>query len=186
MPKKAFTTEQIKTLREHYAKRELDTLLLHIGPDTLLRAGDLLQLNVGDVIRNGKALETVRVTQKKTGKKTLPMPLSELTRMKVEYWLWNVPPERPLLLSQRRTISRISDRGLRKTIDKWCRVLGVRPDDYGVHSLRKALPTMIYQETRDIESVRRLLGHQNVTATSAYLGIDDTMALDLARQYQIV
>ena len=47
MPKKAFTTEQIKTLREHYAKRELDTLLLHELVELILdeTTPDLSSLN---------------------------------------------------------------------------------------------------------------------------------------------
>ena len=42
---------------------------------------------------------------------------------------------------------------------------------------------MIYQKTKNIDAVRRLLGHSSVTATSSYIGVTDNSALDLARTY---
>ena len=44
---------------------------------------------------------------------------------------------------------------------------------------------MIYQKTQNVEVCRRLLGHSNVTATSAYLGIEDSDALEVARNINI-
>ena len=40
---------------------------------------------------------------------------------------------------------------------------------------------MIYDRTKNIDAVRRLLGQSSVTATSAYLGISDESVLDLAK-----
>ena len=42
---------------------------------------------------------------------------------------------------------------------------------------------MIYQKTKKIDALRRLLGHPFVTATSSYIGVTDNSALDLARTY---
>ena len=42
---------------------------------------------------------------------------------------------------------------------------------------------MINQETKNIDAVRRLLGHSSVTATSSYIGVTDNSALNLARTY---
>ena len=44
-------------------------------------------------------------------------------------------------------------------------------------------PTVIYEKTKNIDAVRRLLGHSSVTATSSYIGVTDNSALDLARVY---
>ena len=44
---------------------------------------------------------------------------------------------------------------------------------------------MEVHETKNVDAVRRLLGQSSVTATSAYLGVTDESALDLARQYSI-
>ena len=40
---------------------------------------------------------------------------------------------------------------------------------------------MIYEKTKNVDAVRRLLGQSSVTATSEYLGITDSSALDLER-----
>ena len=55
--------------------------------------------------------------------------------------------------------------------------------DYSSHSMRKTKPTVIYEKTKNIDAVRRLLGHSSVTATSSYIGVTDNSALDLARTY---
>ena len=44
---------------------------------------------------------------------------------------------------------------------------------------------LIYQRTNNVDAIRRLLGQSSVTATSAYLGVSDNSALDLARTINI-
>ena len=39
-------------------------------------------------------------------------------------------------------------------------------------------------KTHNVDAVRRLLGQSSVTATSAYLGVSDNSALELAQVYQ--
>ena len=57
--------------------------------------------------------------------------------------------------------------------------------DYSTHSVRKTKSSVIYDRTKNVDAVRRLLGQSSVTATSAYLGISDESALDLARTINI-
>ena len=42
---------------------------------------------------------------------------------------------------------------------------------------------VIYGKTKNIDAVRRLLGHSSVTATSSYIGVTHNSTLDLARTY---
>ena len=62
--------------------------------------------------------------------------------------------------------------------------MSVSPDcDTGImRDLMRNLK-MINQKTKNIDAVRRLLGHSSVTATSSYIGVTDNSALDLARTY---
>ena len=62
-------------------------------------------------------------------------------------------------------------------------MLGVDPIDYSSHIMRKTKPTVIYEKTKNIDAVRRLLGHSSVTATSNYIGVTDNSALDHAKTY---
>ena len=42
---------------------------------------------------------------------------------------------------------------------------------------------VIYEKTKNIDAVRRLLGHSSVTTTSSYIGVTYNSTLDLARTY---
>ena len=57
--------------------------------------------------------------------------------------------------------------------------------DWERTSIRKTKSSVIYDRTKNVDAVRRLLGQSSVTATSAYLGISDESALDLARTINI-
>ncbi len=68
----------------------------------------------------------------------------------------------------------------------WLRDLGVEDvSDYSTHSIRKTKSSVIYDRTKNVDAVRRLIGQSSVTATSAYLGISDESALDLARTINV-
>ena len=51
--------------------------------------------------------------------------------------------------------------------------------------MRKTKPSVIYFKTHNVDAIRRLLGQSSVTATSAYLGVSDNSALELARNINI-
>ena len=64
--------------------------------------------------------------------------------------------------------------------------LGVEDvSDYSTHSLRKTKPSVIYQKALSPEICKQLLGHANITETSAYLGIEDSDTLEVARNINI-
>ena len=65
-------------------------------------------------------------------------------------------------------------------------ILGVEDkSDFSTHSVRKTLPSVIYAKTQSSEICRRLLGHANISATSSYLGIEDSDAILVARNHHI-
>jgi hypothetical protein len=64
--------------------------------------------------------------------------------------------------------------------------LGVEDvSEYSTHSMMKTKPSVIYEKTHNVDEVRRLLGQSSVTATSAYLGVSDNSALELARSINV-
>lgn len=73
-----------------------------------------------------------------------------------------------------------------RIVKKWLRELGVEDvSEYFTHSMRKTKPSVIYQRTNNVDAIMRLLGQSSVTATSAYLGVSDNSALELARNINI-
>ena len=80
----------------------------------------------------------------------------------------------------------ISTQQYAKIVKKWMQSIGVEDvSQYSTHSLRKSKPTVIYNRTKNVDAVRRLLGQSSVTATSAYLGVTDNSPLELARDINI-
>ena len=73
-----------------------------------------------------------------------------------------------------------------RIVKSWMKKLGVEDtSEYSTHSMRKTKPSIIYFKTHNVDAVRRLLGQSSVTATSAYLGVSDNSALELARNINI-
>ena len=69
-----------------------------------------------------------------------------------------------------------------RIVKGWLTSIGVADvSDYSTHSMRKTKASVIYIETKDVDAVRRLLGQSSVIATSAYLGVTDNSALQLAK-----
>lgn len=156
--------------------------LFCLGIDTMLRISDLIKLTIGDVARvDGKDFiipSDMRVVQKKTDR-PVTCSLSEETRNAVGNYL----------IAYRRynencPLFPVGIRMGQMIISEMTRRIGLGKG-YSPHSLRKTKPTIIYHKTGDIESVRRLLGHTSVIATSAYLGIDDNFALKLAQDTDV-
>ena len=188
MGKQPLNENMVKTLRKLTADNELHSLLLNLGVDTMLRASDLLLLKVGSVIsENGKVKDEVSVFQKKTKRKTIALPLSDHSKKVIKKYLNPLEQDRYIFIGQKRYTGRpISTRQYQRIIKSWMTSLGV--DDvnaFSSHSLRKTKSSIIFQKTKNIEACRRLLSHNSVSATSSYLGIEDSDATDLARQYDI-
>ena len=188
--KRPLSERQVKSLRKLVEGNELHELLLNLSVDLMLRGGDLLQLRVSDVLtESGTVKSEVKIKQQKTKKTTLSIPLSKNSINVIKKYIvgrdlgdfvfrsqFSHFTKRPLSIFQ---YSRI--------VKKWMgEHLGL--DDvssFSTHSLRKTKSSVIYQKTQSVEIVRRLLGQSSVTATSAYLGIEDSDALEVARNINI-
>ena len=89
---KPLTKIQIQKIRQLVENKPLQELLLNLSVDLMLRASDLLALRVSDVITKNGAIKTeVKVKQKKTGKSTLPIPLSKTSLRAISKHLSNKP-----------------------------------------------------------------------------------------------
>jgi site-specific recombinase XerD len=84
------------------------------------------------------------------------------------------------------TKSPITQKQYSRIVKGWMSSLGVEDlNNYSTHSIRKTKSSEIFKQTQNVEVCRRLLGHSNITATSAYLGIEDSDALEVARNINI-
>ena len=188
--KRPLSERQVKSLRKLVEGNELHELLLNLGVDLMLRGGDLLRLRVSDVLtESGTVKSEVKVKQQKTNKTTLSIPLSKNSINVIKKYIVGRDMDDFVFRSQ---FSHFTNKPLSifqysRIVKKWMgEHLGL--DDvssFSTHSLRKTKSSVIYQKTQSVEIVRRLLGQSSVTATSAYLGIEDSDALEVARNINI-
>ena len=189
MGKKPLNENQVKSLRKLVKDKPLHELLLNLSVDLMLRSSDLLSLKVKDVMNESGTVKTeVKVKQKKTGKTTLSIPLSKNSFDAIKKHLIDREQDDYIFKGQMSHFTRksITTQQYAKIVKKWLRELGIEDvSQYSTHSLRKTKPTVIYNRTKNVDAVRRLLGQSSVTATSAYLGVTDNSALELARNINI-
>ena len=130
----------------------------------------------------------MKVKQKKTGKTTLNIPLSKNSIDVIKKHLVDKEQEDYIFKGQMGHFMRkpICSQQYARIVKGWMKKLGVEDvSQYSTHSLRKTKPSVIYAKTHNVDAVRRLLGQSSVTATSAYLGVCDNSALELARTINI-
>ena len=81
--------------------------------------------------------------------------------------------------------SHLSTRQYGRLVDEWVSAVGLKPQDYGTHSLRRAKAAMIYKQTGNLRAVQILLGHTKIESTVRYLGVDVEDALELAEATEV-
>ena len=189
MGKKPLNEKQIRTLRKLTARKPLHSLLLNLSVDLMLRASDLLKLRVSDVMHADRTVkDSIQVKQKKTGKKTIEIPLSENSKKVILQHLSTKSLDQHIFTGQKShyTGKAISTNQYQRIVKGWMTDLGVEDVSvFSSHSMRKTKASHLYSITNNVEAVRRLLGHQSVTATSSYLGVNDEDATELAKLHSI-
>ena len=189
MGKRPLKSEQVRTLRNNVKDKPLHELLLNLGVDLMSRSSDLLNLKIGDVVtESGKVKTEVRLKMKKTGKFTLNIPLSKHSIKTIKKYLVGKDLDSYIFVGNKShyTKSPITHKQYSRIVKGWMSSLGVEDlENYSTHSLRKTKPTEIFRQTQNVEVCKRLLGHQDISATSCYLGLEDSDALEVARNINI-
>jgi integrase len=153
-----------------------DPLLLKFGLNTGLRINDILRLKVKHLFdSNGDLKEYLDLFESKTikrrNRKLKQIKLNSIIRPElisyVEYyglesndWIFFSlrDPSRPL--DRVRAWSILKDASMRAGIAK-----------FGTHSMRKTLAYNVYNETKDLALVMRLLNHNDPDHTLRYIGV---------------
>jgi integrase len=72
-----------------------------------------------------------------------------------------------------------------RLVSEWVASIGLDPNLFGTHSLRRTKATLIYRRTGNLGAVQLLLGHTKIESTVRYLGIEVGDALAIAEQVDI-
>jgi len=72
-----------------------------------------------------------------------------------------------------------------RLVSSWIARIGLDPDLFGTHSLRRTKATLIYRRTGNLRAVQLLLRHTKIESTVRYLGIEVDDALAIAEQVDV-
>ena len=187
--KSPFTADQVFALKCRLKENEQtrDLALLSLAVDSMLRASDLLNLRVADVrSSDGVLRELCQLKQTKT-RNGVRFSIGQETRDHVQQWIAEqCLRETDFLFPGRKTGRPLCARSYLNLVKKWAEeILGLPPEGYATHSLRRTKASIIYAETKDVEVVRLLLGQKNTASTSHYLGVNIDDALRIALECKI-
>ena len=171
-------------LEKAHRMRELALFTLAI--DSKLRGCDLVKLRVHDVAHGDHILSRATVVQQKTGH-PVRFELTEQTRDAVRAWIdsQHLEPGDFLFPGHDGASSHLSTRQYARIVKGWIALIGLDPDVYATHSLRRTKPTLIYRRTKNLRAVQLLLGHRKLESTVRYLGIEVDDALEMAEQTEV-
>lgn len=173
-------------IRLQLAHRARDLALFNLGIDSKLRGCDLVGLRVCDVAQGGHVASRTIVMQRKT-KRPVQFELTDQTREAVQVWIAQakLTSDQFLFPSRMHASPHLSTRQYAKIVDSWVSSIGLNPDEYGTHTMRRTKATLIYRRTKNLRAVQLLLGHTKLESTVRYLGIEVDDALEIAEQTEV-
>ena len=185
--KKELTFDEVRTIKSLLAAENAlrDLVLFSVAVDTMLRSCDLLALRVSDVVdKDGTVVDEFTVGQDKVKGRAVIVSLTGDTQRLLKRWIKHSAKIRwdYLFTSLRNPTKPIDSSTYRQLIKQWVRMARLDPERYSSHSLRRTKSAMIYEATGNVEACRLLLGHKDVAVTSAYLGVSEKDALELAKR----
>ena len=163
-----------------------DRALFDLAIDSKLRGCDLVRVRIGDLVSGGQVRNRALVIQRKTGR-PVQFEILEPARTTLLGWLERRGGSIEDYVFPSRTdhSAHLSTRQYARLVDEWVTAIGLRPHDYGTHSLRRTKASMIYKQTGNLRAVQILLGHTKIESTVRYLGVDVEDALELAEATEV-
>ncbi len=159
------TIRQIKQYLRGVSERNY--MMFVLGINTGLRIQDILKLRVRDVTGNHIIMREMKTDKPKW------IQINPTLKREVKYYTKNMDPDDFLFLSRQgknKPIQRdMAYKIMRQAANEFQLV------DIGTHTLRKTFGYHMYQKTKDITLVQKLLNHSEKEYTMRYIGMDQDM-----------
>src|SRR5271166_5304077 len=177
--KDAFTPAQVKRIRQVLTDHGIPGLrnlaLFSVAIDTMLQGPELLNLTVKDVaLGNGTVRPVIDVARTRRKSSPVRCTLSKATAKALGKWIAVSGKKRADYIFPGRGAGRprpMTIRQMNRLLKSWVAEAGLDPENYGNESLRRTKALHILNSTGDLETVRMLLGHEQVESTARYLHI---------------
>jgi site-specific recombinase XerC len=186
--KRALKLQQVWAVRFWLSSkgRLRDRAMFDLAIDSKLRGCDIVKIKIGDLVSAGRVRSRAIVIQQKTGRPVQFEPL-EPARASILAWLEcrGGTLDDFLFPSRVDQTGHVSTRQYARLVDEWVAGIGLLPQDYGTHSLRRTKASIIYKQSGNLRAVQILLGHNKIESTVRYLGVDVEDALALAEGTEV-
>jgi integrase len=186
--KRPFTQKQIWAIRFFLdrERRVRDRALFDLAIDSKLRGCDLVKIRIRDLVAGPEVRTRSTIVQQKT-RRPVQFEITADVRASLLAWLERRggTVEDYAFPSRIDHTKHMSTRQYARLVDEWVTAVGLRPEEYGTHSLRRTKASMIYRATGNIRAIQILLGHSKIENTVRYLGVDVEDALLLAERTEI-
>ena len=122
-----------------------DLALLNLAIDSKLRGCDLVKLKVRDISLGSNIVKRAIVLQQKTHQ-PVQFEITEQTREAISGWISyaNLNHDDYLFKSRVRKSPHLSTRQYARIVESWVSAIGLNPEDYGTHTLRRTKASHIY------------------------------------------
>ncbi|WP_337868868.1 tyrosine-type recombinase/integrase [Meiothermus sp.] len=176
----ALPPDLYKKLLEHLSasspQARRDRLAVRLMAEAGLRISEAIHLRVEDL----SLAERLLVVRAGKGGKQRSVPLSKALAQELEGWLklrlaHVAAGEKAVLINlggRKASGQAMTDKSLRKILNRHYRELGFPERYYGAHMLRHTAGTRFYKKSRDLHATARLLGHTNVNTSALYAKMD--------------
>lgn len=152
-----------------------DRAILELLYSSGLRVSELSGLDVED-INTKEGLLKVKGKGKK--ERIVPVGSKALDAIK-SYSVEKIAMKRKdKALFLNRTGSRLTDRGIRRIVVKYARMIGIN-GRIGPHALRHTFASHLLQGGADLRVIQELLGHSSLSTTQKYTHLDVTHLIDV-------
>ncbi len=175
--------QTIQDIKAYLLEKNLrDYLLFVLGVNTALRAGDILKLTKGDILKGGKIRDILKVRINKTGKEQR-VALNRNAKQAIKTFLNanpNMKDYHPLFAGKNplEPITRVQ---------AWRRLQRIAKrfelEDFALHSLRKSWGFHARKQGIDISIIQEKLGHSTPAVTKRYIGITDDEVNDIEKAF---
>ena len=163
-----------------------DRALFDLAIDSKLRGCDLVKIKIGTHVAGPAIRSRSMVIQKKTGR-PVQFEIIADTRASLLGWLERRGGTIDDYAFPSRVVANghLSTRQYARLVDEWVTAIGLAPEEYGTHSLRRTKASLIYKATGNLRAIQILLGHSKIETTVRYLGVDVDDALSLSEATEI-
>jgi len=161
-----------------------DYMLFVVGINVGLRAGDLLNLRIKDVLKDSKVVDRVTINEEKTDKRR-DFELNKSSKDAILLYIDTLKDmdTNSCLFKSRKGDGALTVESAHKIIKTTLKELGIK-GNYGTHTLRKTFAYHIYANNIKtnpsiINTLQKMLNHSSASVTLRYIGITKEVISDV-------